>query len=247
MRAQLPPPPPACLSILRTPKGERRSRAAIWRRLNPSPRSATTRAWAAVSRTGRPRRLPLARVGQAGAHPLDDEVPPKLREGTDHVEEQPAHGRGGVDRLAMANEVHAKVAVFLECCDQGAEGAGKAVILPNKDAIEAAPAHVATSLVHVLAMHCKAAAGGIVAQLAQLEFRTLLARGHPGIDRHPHRPAAAPVPCSRAQYYRFVLTRGRLANSLEMLGTTNSDSEGFSVQPYPLWSYSLPFHRDARS
>src|SRR3954454_22390146 len=53
---------PARLSILRTPEGERHSPEAIWRRLGPSPLVAPTRGGAPGSRTGRPRRLPLARA-----------------------------------------------------------------------------------------------------------------------------------------------------------------------------------------
>ncbi len=86
-----------------------------------------------------------------------------------------------------------------------AEGAGEAVVPPDQHAVEAAPArvghegielgrsasaaHVAADLVHVLAMHREAAAGGVVPQLAELQLRALLTRGHPRVDRHnPHRP-----------------------------------------------------------
>ena len=85
------------------------------------------------------------------------------------MEEQPAHGRGGVDGLG---------AELLQGRDQRAEGARETVVLPDQHAVEAAPArvghqgielgralaaaHVAAGLVHVLAMHREAAAAGIV-------------------------------------------------------------------------------------
>ncbi len=119
------------------------------------------------------------------------------------MEEQPAHRRGGVDGLGVADEVHAEVAEFLQGGDQRAQAAREAVVFPDQNAIEAAPArvghqgielgralaaaHVAAGLVHVLAMNCEATAAGIVPQLPKLQLRALLAGGHPGVDRHPCR------------------------------------------------------------
>jgi len=141
------------------------------------------------------------------AHALDDHLALELRKRADDVEEQPAHGRRGVDGLGVADEVHAEVAELLQGRDQRAQAAREAVILPDQHAVEAAPAcvghqgielgraqptaHVAAGMVHILARHDEAAATGVVPQLPKLQLRALLARGHAGIDRYSHCPAAA--------------------------------------------------------
>ena len=54
-----------------------------------------------------------ARVGQPCLDPLDDDLALELGEGADDMEEQPPHGRGGVNGLRVADEAHAEVAKLL--------------------------------------------------------------------------------------------------------------------------------------
>ena len=202
------------------------------------------------------------RVGQPRPHALDDDLALELGKGADDVEEQPAHGRGGVDRLGVADEVHAEVAELLQGRDQRAEGAGEAVVLPDQHAVEAAPAgvghqgievgrapaaaHVAAGLVHVLAMHHEAAASGIVPQLPQLQLRALLARGHPRVDRHPHRPAAASAPCSAGTILQVRAHHGQARKGRGNAGLGRPESVGFSARPRSCRRTSAdPFSRAA--
>jgi hypothetical protein len=274
---------PACLSILRTPEGDRRSLAAIWRRVSPSLLRGDDAGLRARIAHGPAEALALGtRVGQPGAHALHDHLAFELGKGADDVEEQPAHGRGGVDGLGMADEVHAEVAELLQRRNQCAEGAREAVVLPDQHAIEAAPARVGhqsielgralatanitAGLVHVLAMHCEAAAFGVVPQFPHLQLWALVGSGYPGVDRHPHRTTShdRSLHCRRTLYSRFVYSSDRPRNGPEMLGSARPKSEGFGAQPRscqqglhrPVWPQSgdtwefrtMPFHsRSTRS
>src|SRR4051794_18142362 len=166
------------------------------------------------------------------------------------MKEQPAHRRGGVDRLGVADEVDAEIPEFLKRGDERPEGAGEAVVFPDQHAIEAPPAcvghhglelrrplaapRVAGDRLDVLAINDEAATLGVVPQLAQLQLRVLLARRHTGVDRHPHRPLAtmmAPTAFGRAQYCRFVHTETAPAKPMRNKGSDETNSEGFSAHP----------------
>jgi len=165
------------------------------------------------------------------------------------VEEQPPHGRGGVDRLGVADEVDAERVELGQRGDERAERAGEAVVLPHQHAVEApaprvghqrlelgrrptAPARrIAADPVHVLAVDGEAADRGVLPQRQELCLRVLVTGGHarinrdaPGTGRHGLRLRGR---ARRAQYCRLEHAAKALRKPAENHGSDRAESAGF--------------------
>src|SRR5712691_1556490 len=81
-------------------------------------------------------------MGHPGAHPLGNEVPLELRNGSHNVEQELATRADGIDAFGVADEIDTERPELIETFDQVYQRAGEEVELPDQDHIEEALAGV---------------------------------------------------------------------------------------------------------
>jgi len=92
--------------------------------------------------------------------PVDDHLAFELGEHAEHLDQHPACGGGGVERLGGRAEDHAGVVEVVEQGDQVADAAGEPVDAVDQQDVEAAGAGGGEGILQAVAV--EAAGGGVV-------------------------------------------------------------------------------------